>query len=91
MTFVEFEQIAESSNWDILVWNKHCAYKVSGRAVDKSHFSVTALDGMDYQTINRDNYDQFEVQFSGEMQAAFQFIRREIMRELSYKLGCHYE
>ncbi len=87
MTFVEFEQIAESSNWDILVWNKNKAYKITGRAVDKSHLSVNALDGMDYQIINRDNYDQFEVQFSGEMQAAFHFMRKAIMEELSYKLG----
>jgi hypothetical protein len=87
MTFVEFEQIAESSNWDILVWNKNKAYKITGRAEDKSHFSVNALDGMDYQIINRYNYDQFEVQFSGEMQAAFHFIRKAIMEELSYKLG----
>jgi hypothetical protein len=87
MTFVEFEQIVNSSNWEILVWDKLYAYKINGRAVDKSYFDVEALDGGNWKRITADNCDEFQVQFSGEMQAAFQFIRKEIMRELSYKLG----
>ena len=87
MTFNDFQEIANSDNWDILVWNKHHAYKISCRAVDKSYFEVQSLSNMDYKRISEENYEDFEVQFSGEMQAAFQFMRKEIMRELSYKLG----
>jgi len=87
MTFNDFKEITNSDNWYILVWNKHHAYKISGRAVDKSYFEVQSLSNMDYKRISEENYEDFEVQFSGEMQAAFHFMRKAIMEELSYKLG----
>jgi hypothetical protein len=87
MNLLEFQQIAESNDWDIVVWDKYKAYKIYNRAVDKSYFNVEELGGYGIKAITQDNCGEFEVRFSGEMQAAFHFIRKAIMEELSYKLG----
>jgi hypothetical protein len=76
MTQNEFEELLRFQPWDIVIWDKHYAYKPNSYTSESVHLQSVGNE-YNYQVLDKNNYENFELKLSGEMQAVMILVQKQ--------------
>lgn len=76
MTENDFQDLLRMQPWEVVIWDKHYAYKPTSYTSESVHLQSIGND-YNYATLDKNNYENFEIKLSGEMKAILYLVHKQ--------------